>query len=309
MNEGGRLFEDRGARSVTVTASLDGTLRLAPTAVLVTVAGGSAASTDFAASPSTFTLTVPAHSTEPDAPVTASLTLTLTPVADDIDEDDETVIVSGTTEATVENSTDLLQVESDTMEILDDDTRRVAVSAPSVSVEEGGTGSYTVVLESAPTETVTVTLTTSGDVDDLEIGPATLEFNADNWSVAKTVEIQSIADFDAVDEVVTVTHAVTGGDYGSNRVTADPVTVTVTDNDERGLELAPPEVDRLRRRAERDLYGGSQDAADGNGDDTARGGRQPGRDGGAVEPDVHQVELRRAADGDGRGPRGRQRSR
>ena len=241
VNEGGRLFEDRGARSVTVTASLDGTLRLAPTAVLVTVAGGSAASTDFAASPSSFTLTVPAHSTDADAPLTASLTLTLTPVADDIDEDDETVIVSGTTAATVEDSTVLLQVESDTVEILDDDTRGVAVSAPSVSVEEGGTGSYTVVLESAPTETVTVTLTTSGDVDDLEIGPATLEFNADNWSIAKTVEIQSIADFDAVDEVVTVTHAVTGGDYGSNRVTADPVTVTVTDNDERGLELAPPE--------------------------------------------------------------------
>ena len=67
--------------------------------------------------------------------------------------------------------------------------------------------------------------------------PTTLTFTPDNWSVPQTVTVRAAEDDDAVaDPAVTLTHTVSGGDYGA--VTAKNVTVTVTENDTRGLTVS-----------------------------------------------------------------------
>ena len=149
MEEGG------GGRQVTVTASLDGARRTQATAVTVTAGPGSAEASDFAVSPASFTLTVPADGTDLNG--SERRTVTLTPANDDIDEDDETVRFSGTTTATVENSTTVLTVDPAEVTIADDDTRGVTLSTAEVSPGEGGSATYTAVLDSAPTGPVTVT--------------------------------------------------------------------------------------------------------------------------------------------------------
>ena len=138
------VSESGGGQTVTVTGTLNEGTRLSDTAVTVSVAGGTASSSDFA-SVSNFTLTIAANQANGNA------TFTLSPVNDAIDENDEAVSVSGTTSG--------LTVTATEVTITDDDTRGVMVSKSSLQVEEDGSDTYTVVLTSQPTATVTVSVT------------------------------------------------------------------------------------------------------------------------------------------------------
>ena len=132
--------------------------------------------------------------------------------------------------ATVADSVD----ETDSVvTVTDDDTRGVTVSAPTLAVNEGSSGTYTVVLDSEPTASVTVT-PSSGN-SDVTVSSA-LTFTTMNWSTAQMVTVTAAHDSDAVDDSATISHAVEGGDYGA--VTAASVTVTV-DDDETADTTAP----------------------------------------------------------------------
>ncbi|TGG91606.1 MAG: hypothetical protein ERJ67_07770, partial [Aphanocapsa feldmannii 277cV] len=111
----------------------------------------------------------------------------------------------------------------------------------SLTVTEGGSGSYTVKLTSQPTDTVTVSVSTDADVTvdtdaNTDGEQTTLSFTTTNWSTPQTVEVSAGQDDDAVDDTVTLSHTASGGDYAS--VTGDLV-VTVTDDDTAGLVLTP----------------------------------------------------------------------
>ena len=120
--------------------------------------------------------------------------------------------------------------------ILDNDRKGVVVTPISLMLtEEGAAGSYTVRLATEPTENVTVTI--GGLVDtDVAVDETSLLFTPDDWGEAQTVEVTARGDDDAVNDTVTLTHTVAGGDYDG--LTADGVTVTVTDNDTAGLVLS-----------------------------------------------------------------------
>ena len=115
-----------------------------------------------------------------------------------------------------------------TVTILDNEPG-VTISKTALDILEGGTGSYTVVLDSEPTATVTVTPSrTSGDTDITVSGALT--FTTTTWSVAQTVTV-SAAEDDSDSDVdrAVIGHAVSGGNYAS--VTAASVAVTAADND------------------------------------------------------------------------------
>ena len=98
----------------------------------------------------------------PAGQTSASLQVTI--VDDDIDEEDETLAIewhASTGSHLVETAT-----VNVTGTIVDDDTRGVTVSETALPVPEGGTATYTVVLDSEPTGNVTVTPSrSSGDTD------------------------------------------------------------------------------------------------------------------------------------------------
>ena len=155
-----------------------------------------------------------------------SATFEVTLIDDDVDEDDESLTIewkySGLHSATSSITA--------TGTIRDNDTRGVTVSETVLDIDEGNVGTYTVVLTSAPTGSVTVTPSQDSGDADVTVSDA-LTFTAMNWNVAQTVTVSAAQDTDAVDDTATIEHAVAGGDYGANSVTVYDVAVTVDDDE------------------------------------------------------------------------------
>ena len=120
-----------------------------------------------------------------------------------------------------------LSVAAATGTIVDDDTRSVAVYPAALNVEEGAAESYTVVLGSRPTATVTVTVTAP---EELSAAPDEVVFTAADWRRARTVTVTAAEDEDALaDAPVELTQVASGGGYDGVAVAA--VTVTIVEND------------------------------------------------------------------------------
>ena len=128
--------------------------------------------------------------------------------------------------------------------ITENDSRGVMLSTTNLTMNEGDTESYTVLLDSEPTENVTVTIGGTDNTDiTVDTDPATtgdqttLTFTPTNWSTARMVTVTAADDDDAVnDPAVTLTHTASGGDYAS--LTGPSLSVTITENDSRGVTLS-----------------------------------------------------------------------
>ena len=99
------------------------------------------------------------------------------------------------------------------MKVEDDDEQGVRTSATALTVPEGDSRTYTVALGSQPAGPVTVTPSVAGSADVTVSGALT--FTAQNWDQAQTVTVSAAQDADAANDAATVSHAVSGGDYGS----------------------------------------------------------------------------------------------
>ena len=111
--------------------------------------------------------------------------------------------------------------------VTDDETAGVTVTPTSLTIGEGGSGTYTVVLDTQPTGDVTVTIVDPTDNTDVKAEPAALTFTTTNWDSAQTVTVSAVLDVDTDDDTATVTHTVSG--YGSVSSAAS-VTVTVAED-------------------------------------------------------------------------------
>ena len=122
--------------------------------------------------------------------------------------------------------------------ILDDDPRDVVISPSRIMLEEPRQGatatadSYTVVLKSQPTATTTVAIGGATDPA-VDLDRTSRTFTPIDWDTPQTVTITPVRDADAVSEFITVTHTLTGGDYGGLR--AGSVLVRVDDSDTRDV--------------------------------------------------------------------------
>ena len=119
--------------------------------------------------------------------------------------------------------------------VADDDKAPALVLTPeSLTLAEGGSGSYTVALAGSPSAAVTVTVSAGTGVTldtdaDTSGNQTSLNFSAANWNTPQMVDVSAEQDDDAVDDTVTLSHSASGGDYGS--ISADLV-VTVSDDEE-----------------------------------------------------------------------------
>ena len=165
-----------------------------------------------------FDIAIPAGQTSGTA------TLRVRPVSDDVDEENETATLRGDV-VTTSDSEDSLPVRSASFTITDDDTRGITVSpstATSVGLslkEGGGSATYSLALDSQPTDSVTITLVGQQD-GFLRIMPDTLTFTTSDWATAQTVSVLALDDgmTDNVFTQETITHEVSGGDYADQTV-------------------------------------------------------------------------------------------
>ena len=133
--------------------------------------------------------------------------------------------------------------------ITDDDTRGISLSRmPLFSVNEGGEELYMIVLDTEPTTGNVVINLASDDTNVVTVSPASLTLTktgAAIWSTPHTVRLMGVEnsidhlDTDLVSQMTTIEHTVTAtGDYSGE--TLGDVTVSVEDNDMRGVTVTPP---------------------------------------------------------------------
>ncbi len=131
-----------------------------------------------------------------------------------------------------------LAVASVNVAVTDNDTAGVSIvqSGGSTDVTEGGNGdSYTLVLTSQPTATVTINIVHDAQVD---VSPFVVNFTTGNWSVPQMITV--IAADDAMAEGLhqsTITHSVASADAMYNNLPAPSVPVNITDNDSAGVSI------------------------------------------------------------------------
>ncbi|MCY4425039.1 MAG: cadherin-like beta sandwich domain-containing protein, partial [Acidimicrobiaceae bacterium] len=191
-----------GGGPVTVTATLN---RAATAAVSVTLtATGTATSGSDYTLPGAFTIAA--------GQTTGTGTVSITD--DDLDEGNETVILT--------TSVSGLTITGVTLTITDDDTHGVTVNKTAVSVAEGATAEYTVVLDSKPTADVTVT-PTSGSTAKATVSPASRTFTPANWDTAQSFTVTGVAAGTS-----SISHAATSSDSDYSGETVAAVTATVT---------------------------------------------------------------------------------
>ena len=148
------VAEAAAATEVTVTARLSGAPREAATDLALSVAGVTAEAADFAAVPD-FTLTFPAGDTSVEG------TFTLAPVADALDEADETLAVRGVAAG--------LAVPPATLAIIDDDDPPALAIAGAAAAEDAGELAFAVTLDAPSGREVTVSFATA---DGTALAPA-----------------------------------------------------------------------------------------------------------------------------------------
>ena len=170
-------------------------------------------------------------------------TLSVTTASDSVDEANSVVTATISADTGSPASYSVGTPSSAMVTVEDNDTRDVTVSTTALTINEGATGTYTVVLDSQPTASVMVTPSKTGS-SDVTFSPPTLTFTTSNWSTAQTVTVATAQDSDAVDDSATISHAVTGGDYAS--LTVDSVVVTV-DDDETADTTAPTVASIVRQ--------------------------------------------------------------
>ena len=113
--------------------------------------------------------------------------------------------------------------------VLIDGTRSVEGLQRRMDTREGETTTYDVWLSSAPSEDVTVGVSTTSDL--ITVEPSTLTFSATNFANVQKVSVTSREDTDALDNDAVIEHTVTG--Y-SDVDSVPPMNVSIHDDDTIG---------------------------------------------------------------------------
>ena len=114
----------------------------------------------------------------------------------------------------------------------------VTTSDQELTVAEGESKTYRIVLSSQPAGVVTVSIGGIAQTD-LSLSAIPLTFTTSNWNTARTVTVTADQDDDAVDDTATLTHTVSSPDDDDyDGLSAGGVSVTVTDDDSVGVTIS-----------------------------------------------------------------------
>ena len=131
--------------------------------------------------------------------------------------------------------------------INDDDSPSFSTSAETITITEGTSGAYSVVLNTEPVGgDVTITVTVVGSNPDIRLtdendNPATsvdLMFTTSNWNVRQTVTVQVAEDRDALLDSGTIRHVAAGANFGGSAMDVT-MRVNVLETTLAGVTIEP----------------------------------------------------------------------
>ena len=174
-------------------------------------------------------------------------TVTVSAASDDDASDDTATLTISSAGGGYDSVTDATV----TVSVDDDDTAGLTLAPTAgLTITEGGTGTFTVQLDTQPTGDVTVALTL--DNSEITLSATSLTFTTGTWNTAQTVTATAGEDDDFTRDTTNVTLDSSGGGYDG---VADVVyVVTVNDND---ADTVPPVVTFMPKDEEvtREAYG------------------------------------------------------
>ncbi len=156
---------------------------------------------------------------------------------DDAGSDQSIVLTHAASGAEYASVEGLLQVniaEDDTESLIVADADGDIIVGNRLSVPENGSASYDIRLSAEPSTNVSISVNGASGTD-LTIDRPLLEFTPINWSVTQSVTVTAADDVDAVDDSVTLRHAIQGFAGGSSSF---DLSVTIVDDDMPGIVLA-----------------------------------------------------------------------
>ena len=191
--------------------------------------------------------------------VTGSVTVTVT--------DDDTTINPGPTTPTTNPGGDN---NNDTPPVVTPPViPPVTVSAQALTLTEGTMESYTLVLDSTPTEAVTIEITplfspamsllstasvgsTAQDNPRITVTPSTVVFTPDNWQTPQSITVSAMANENTTEQTVQLIHRIKGSNQriASVMLTIQPDTTQATTPwlSRMGRTLAEQAIDGIRKR-------------------------------------------------------------
>ena len=120
----------------------------------------------------------------------------------------------------------------------DNDPIGVTISPQELTVPEGGSAEYTLVLDTLPSEDVTISVTQdSGGDANLTASPDTLTFTDENWNAEQTVTVSAAGDADGLNGTATFSHNAASDDEDYYDIAIDPVTATEADTTTLALNV------------------------------------------------------------------------
>ena len=122
--------------------------------------------------------------------------------------------------------------------VTDNDAKGATLSTTALNVQENGSATYTLVLNTEPVGgAVSVPLGVGVAANIVTRSPSALTFTAQNWDAPQTVTVTGVDDANTGNEIVALGHTPTGGGY--NGVVVSNVNVTTVDDDVAGLKVSP----------------------------------------------------------------------
>ena len=104
--------------------------------------------------------------------------------------------------------------------------QRLSITPPTVTIMEGDSGEFTVVLSAEPTGNVTVTIVKINGTE-ISFDKTELTFTPSDWNVGQTVRLTAAEDEDITDDEGTVILIARGGGYDGDGVIVRPETATI----------------------------------------------------------------------------------
>jgi len=161
-----------------------------------------------------------------------------------IDGNGEYIVVIGPVSSTdpnyaVINPTDVTGVN------IDDDVAGITVGALSGNTSEaGGTATFTLVLDTEPTENVFIGISSS-DITEGTVSTSSVTFTSENWDTPQTITVTGVNDsVDDGDVAYTIViDASTSADVAYDGIDPNNIAVTNTDNDTAGITVSSENVD------------------------------------------------------------------
>ncbi|MCB1171910.1 MAG: DUF1554 domain-containing protein [Leptospiraceae bacterium] len=139
-----------------------------------------------------------------------------------------------------------LSLSSISLSNIDDDTYGITVTpsaTPVITTESAGTGTFTVVLNSKPTASVVIGLSSDNTLEGT-VSPASLTFTTANWNVAQTVTITGVDDAipvaDGAIDYTIITAAATSTDSDYSGLNPADVSARNANNDTVAFVVSTP---------------------------------------------------------------------